>query len=185
LVNIKASLHELASLSAPEDTVFLFFSGHGYIPPGNQMFYFAPAEFDLTSLSTIRMIADILREIPARNIVLIIDACQSGGALTSLARMAQLRVARGSRKSDGAALGVDLLASATALQMASALPSDEVGPLAKIIVDAADPKKSRVSQALSAGQLLESICSELPSTTGQTPLLYLGGRDFPLIKIQN
>jgi WD40 repeat protein len=192
LANIKTSLHQLASLSAPEDTVFLFFSGHGYIPPGNQMFYFAPAEFDLTSLSTIRrtglnvpMIADILREIPARNIVLIIDACQSGGALTSLARMAQLRVARGSRKSDGAALGVDLLASATALQMASALPSDEVGPLAKIIVDAADPKKSRVSQALSAGQLLESICSELPSTTGQTPLLYLGGRDFPLIKIQN
>lgn len=92
-------MREIATSTRPEDVVLFYLSGHGSVPAGHQMFYFLP--FDVagkssedqrkSGLST-AMLADMIRELPARRILLLIDACQSGGTLDSLARLAAIKV---------------------------------------------------------------------------------------------
>lgn len=80
--------------------VVLYFSGHGYVPPDQEMFYFEPIDIHGESnedqskgaIST-AMLVDMVRNIKAKHIILIIDACQSGGASDSLRQIAEARVA--------------------------------------------------------------------------------------------
>ena len=63
--------------------VLLYLAGHGKVAVGEEMFDFVPvdgrdANLRDTAINT-AMIAEALRNLPARRIVLIVDACQSGG----------------------------------------------------------------------------------------------------------
>jgi WD40 repeat protein len=190
LANIRKSWDELVARTKPQDTVVLFLFGHGLVPQGTQMFYFAPVDFDTTSLATKRatgvsvaMIADMIREVPARNIVLIIDSCQSGAALTSLARIGDIKVKIQNKLSPGMPVGVYTLASATAFQEAISLSSTGPGPLAKVLMHAVSQHSKSAKGAISAGSLLRDLCRDLPSETKQTPLVYFAGKDFPLLDV--
>jgi hypothetical protein len=126
---IRSGLEELIHAVGPDDVVLLYFAGHGLVPAGQEMFCFAP--FDIagpdpltqmeTGLTTAHL-ADVVRRLPARRIVLLIDACQSGGAVESLARIAEARVraaaraTRGVTPSPDAALGIYVITAATPLQ---------------------------------------------------------------------
>ncbi len=115
----------------PDDVVFLFFSGHGRVPPGQEMFYFiphipkstnrwsvTPFEERVEAVST-AMLAEAIRELPARRVVLVLDACQSGGAVESLAKIGDVKLAAERRRAahvDRSTAGVFLLAAATPLQ---------------------------------------------------------------------
>ena len=93
---IRKRLADIGSASKPEDIVILFFSGHGSVPPGQEMFYFLPNYTEGRSPEQVRdagmntaMFADAIRGMNARRILLILDSCQSGGVLDSLSRAAE------------------------------------------------------------------------------------------------
>jgi hypothetical protein len=75
------------------------------------------------------------------------------------------------------------LASATAFQQAISLPNTGTGPLAKVLMHAVSERLKGGQKIISAGALLHDVCQDLPSETGQTPLVYFAGRDFPLIDL--
>lgn len=96
VAEIRRRLANIGSASKPEDIVILFFSGHGSVPPGQEMFYFLPNYTEGGSPDQVRdagmntaMFADAIRGMNARRILLILDSCQSGGVLDSLSKAAE------------------------------------------------------------------------------------------------
>lgn len=128
---IRQSLADMVGVVNKDDVVLLFFSGHGVVPFGQEMFYFLPVDAQTATLRDYRetglnaaMLAEALREIPARRIVLIIDACQAGAAVESLAKVGdvkmniELRREGLTKNSPQPAVGVYIVAAAAPLQYA-------------------------------------------------------------------
>jgi WD40 repeat protein len=117
---ILSGLQQLAAEAGADDFVFIFFSGHGVRPAGEEMFYFMPffTGEQLARADPIRVddelglsvadIAEVMRGIRARHIVIVVDACFSGGVVESLGRLAEIRA-------DGT---IAVMAAATPLQQA-------------------------------------------------------------------
>jgi WD40 repeat protein len=112
--NILTAIESIARTSQPEDSVFLYFSGHG--SAAQPRFYFVPHDLGYMGfrdpiapdgLETIQLhsVSDldlqrVLEKLDASTIVLVIDACNSGQALeapelsssnSNVAKAAQLR----------------------------------------------------------------------------------------------
>src|SRR5262249_10850458 len=138
---IRDKLAAMAKAVKEDDVVFLFFSGHGRVPPGQEMFYYIPylpsAPASAVVVSPIEerevgvntaMFAEVIRNFAARRIVLVIDACQSGGVVESLAKIGEVKVAvekrrttqeRVNRRTEPShEVGVYILAAATPVQEA-------------------------------------------------------------------
>ncbi|RLK54481.1 caspase, EACC1-associated type [Actinokineospora cianjurensis] len=68
-----------------EDTVLVYFAGHGLVSPGRGELHFALADTDpdevRVSALAFDLVRDLLRESPAANRVLVLDCCFSGRAL--------------------------------------------------------------------------------------------------------
>jgi hypothetical protein len=84
--NIVAALQELATLSRPDDTVILFFSGHGGRKGSepDSLGYLCPADYvqgdpDGTGLGTDEL-TSLVQAIPAARVVLLLDACHAEAA---------------------------------------------------------------------------------------------------------
>ena len=79
-----ASLNRMIRTSEPDDSVLLFYAGHGYIHPGSSVGYWIPTDANLDDprgwLSNVD-IARFLANMPARQLLLVSDSCFSG-ALT-------------------------------------------------------------------------------------------------------
>ena len=82
---ISLALEELAHDTKPEDTIVFYFAGHGIrrlggFEPGE---YLCPIDTDGLNLRTTAIHADdlstALRALPARQVVVLLDACYSGG----------------------------------------------------------------------------------------------------------
>lgn len=86
LIRIRQALSALAEVSRPEDTVFIFFSGHGAIldGPDGPISAILPVECDAGALDDTCLcepeLSETLRSIHAQRLVVLIDACHSGGA---------------------------------------------------------------------------------------------------------
>lgn len=90
--SILTTLKEVAKKSRPQDTLVVFFAGHGLTL--GQRYYFIPHETDIPAGSgqvdeavrnqglPIDVIGDVLLEAPALKRILIFDTCQSGSAVT-------------------------------------------------------------------------------------------------------
>jgi uncharacterized caspase-like protein len=83
--SIRQRLTRLARLAGPEDTVIIFFSGHGMrvqVGP-NVESYLCPVEADLDRLAETCLssqdLTEALRAIAAARIVVFLDACHAGG----------------------------------------------------------------------------------------------------------
>ena len=175
----------------PEDTVLIYLYGHGLVPLGTEMFYFAPKDFDPSSPSSIRMtgfsaamLSDTLRALPSKHIAVVLDACQSGAALTSLAKILEVKASSTTaRDRKHETNGIFLLASATAFQeYGAAPPTRDAGLIAQVIASAALPGRGLSSRIVSLGELLELICAAIPTQMKQTPLIYSSGSDFPILE---
>jgi len=149
LANIRSRLNEIAGSVNKDDVVLLFFDGHGRVPPGQEMFYFMPYaerptdewsapldERDVGLSSAI--LAEALRRILSHRIVIAIDACESGGAVESLAKVGAAKLAMDRRVDSSPSVpsgepsanetGVFVLAAATPIQSAyEPAPSDAQG----------------------------------------------------------
>ena len=86
LVRIREALDHVAKFSGPDDTVVIFFSGHGALlgDSDDPISAILPVdcdgqELDSSCLSETEFSA-ALQQIPARRLVVLIDACHSGGA---------------------------------------------------------------------------------------------------------
>jgi len=88
---IEGTLNELVNKVGPEDTVVVFFAGHGNtleMPNGSRMGYWVPYDGNMEqaiatgiSMDTIRLLS---QAIPARYMLYLIDACYSGLALRQM-----------------------------------------------------------------------------------------------------
>ena len=201
---IRSRLDELSKKVNANDVVVLFFSGHGSVPSGQEMFYFIPADIGgkspdqerETALST-AMISEALRKFKARRIILIIDACQAGGALDSLAHVAKIKLdieeritKRSPPNSSLGPAGVYVLAAATPFREAAAPSVYEHGLLTEAVLEVLggsdDPRNTTsVSGQVSAKDLNERLGAALKrvgtnASYNQTPLTFGMGADIPL-----
>src|SRR4051794_13721332 len=85
---VQQRLAEMIRAIRENDVVLLYFAGHGVVPSGQEMFYFVPVDSRATDLRrtgvSTAVLADDIRGLDARRVVLFIDACQSGGAVEPL-----------------------------------------------------------------------------------------------------
>jgi filamentous hemagglutinin family protein len=76
-----ASLNRLIRTAEPDDSVLVFYAGHGYIHPGSSVGYWIPTSADVDDprgwISNID-IARFMANIPARQQLLVSDSCFSG-----------------------------------------------------------------------------------------------------------
>jgi uncharacterized caspase-like protein len=90
--NILMKLNEIASKAGPEDMVIFYFSGHGTRDMKHGLTYLIPYDHDLSDLGTtcIRFsdLANKIRDMEASKVVVILDACHSGGVKPKGARAA-------------------------------------------------------------------------------------------------
>jgi hypothetical protein len=84
--NILAGLRRLVTTATSNDTVLIFFSGHGgrTTTPGSDASFICPADFDVSLPESTGIGADelssIVSEIPALRVIVILDACHADGA---------------------------------------------------------------------------------------------------------
>ena len=85
LVRIRKALSAVAEASRPQDTVVVFFSGHGAIldGPKGPISAILPVECDAGALDETCLcepeLSAALQNIPAQRLLVLIDACHSGG----------------------------------------------------------------------------------------------------------
>jgi WD40 repeat protein len=192
--SIEAQFSQLAVRVRPEDVVILYFVGHGEVSPNGEMFYFIPSgtkaserqEISHSMLSS-AMLADMLRAIPARRILFIMDACQSGGAVESLEKVAEARARLAEQTaspSDSTGIGIHIMAATMPLNFAAGAPGRNVSLLAATILD----NFGRSHGTVTTKSLEADVARELPLSSTQitryrqVPIIEAIGLDFPLSK---
>ncbi len=86
LANIKAALADLATNASVDDTVLIFFSGHGARFPheGSDLCSLATFDSNVSDLQGTTLLESdlsaLLNSIPAQRLAVFIDACHAGGA---------------------------------------------------------------------------------------------------------
>jgi hypothetical protein len=138
------------------------------------------------------MLAEAIREMPARRIVLIIDACQSGGAVESLGKIADVKakieMRKAQTKEDAAAaqalrVGIYIIAAATPLQQA-VQPKDSNGALVATLLEALRLGPESNGGLVWMRDLVRQIQQRLPEVSAKmgqrhTPMVVSVGVDFP------
>ena len=82
---IITALETLATTTDEQSTVVIYYSGHGYqlTSPLAKAYYLLPYGYDLNNLPNTAIsgseLSDLLRDIPAQKILLLIDCCHAGG----------------------------------------------------------------------------------------------------------
>jgi WD40 repeat protein len=183
--SVEDRVREMAKGMLPDDVAIVYLGGHGAV--SNEMFYFLPAdartaELHDTAVSTARL-ADFLRWLPARRIVFIMDACQSGAASEALekvvlAKADAARSANTARDAGADGLGVHIATATLPISYAVGGKSG-VSALGEVLLDALQDGRNAT-----IGQVLQFVKDKLPEvserTTGfrQVPLVRSIGRDF-------
>lgn len=75
------ALNDIAAVARPEDSVLLFYAGHGYLLEEVKMGYWIPVDASVKTAQgwiSNNDIAKLLAAIPARQLILISDSCYSG-----------------------------------------------------------------------------------------------------------
>ncbi len=139
---IRQRLAEMTRVIKENDVVLLYFAGHGVVPAGQEMFYFVPVDGrdeDLrrTGVST-AVLADGIRGLDARRVVLFIDACQSGGAVEPLSQIAAVKAQAEIRKGGNAqpierGVGVHIVAATLPLSYAVQITQEQSALAATVL----------------------------------------------------
>ena len=97
--DIIQALNQVADEAKPDDTVLLFYAGHGYLIEDTRMGFWIPVDGSAKTASNWISNSDIsklLQAIPARQIILVSDSCFSG----SLTREQKLTAAYSAKSED-------------------------------------------------------------------------------------
>jgi WD40 repeat protein len=189
---IRRRLRQIAQTASDNDVVLLYLGGHGLVTPREEMFYFVPSDgseqaIRQTGFST-AMLAEDLRGFAARRLVLVIDTCQSGGAVEALRKIGEAKARQAvryarldptARASQG--IGVHIIAAALPLAYAVQVKEDR-SALVATILDALQ----RGPSLTSVGSLVQRVKTALPAASEkavgfrQVPLTDSVGLDFLL-----
>jgi uncharacterized caspase-like protein len=145
------------------------------------------------------MLVDAIRKIKARRIVLVIDACESGGALESLAKIGEvkklieLRRARLEASNAGHVhdSGFFMIAAATTVEEAAASQTLGDGVLTAALLRVLTNKSSaRANGTIWMGEITERVHTLMPEVAKeigyrQTGLQFGTGVDFPVACVPN
>jgi len=190
LADIEKEFSTLAKTLKQEDTLVVFMSGHGLVPAGQDLFFFAPADAHNSSLSDLRhtaissvKLADYFRRINAQRQLLILDACQSGGALDTLLRipgprlvaetaLEQIDTLTGSKQSRG--IGFAMLASTTPFAPAEVGSKGAPSAFVNSIISYLKNNGSTIWTK----ELIESVRGS--ASNGQQSMFVMVGYDFPM-----
>jgi hypothetical protein len=193
--SLQKRLSDMAQEVGEDDVVLLYLAGHGVVPLDSEMFYFVPADgvddkLAATGVSTAIM-AEALRNLPSRRIVLIVDACQSGGAVEALSKVAvakaqaEDRLAAQRKHAPGTAegVGIHLIAAALPLSYAVGLQEGESALTQTLLKSLRE-----VREVITVGRLASDIRNQLPSVSEQAthfrqvPFIDSIGLDFPIAR---
>ncbi len=215
---IRDELAAMAKEVKEDDVVFLFFSGHGRVPSGQEMFYYIPylpkpapgsamlvdpLEEREVGLNT-AMLAETIRNLAARRVVLVVDACQSGGAVESLGKVGEVKLSVEERRAThekesgpvgkGHEVGVFILAAATPVQEAleprpgTAADSPKNGLLTTALLEALNcgDKSQTADDRIWMTTVFEQVKQNLPRLAQryhsiQTAFTVELGADFPIV----
>ncbi len=211
LQGIRDRLSEMTKAMKPNDVAFIFLSGHGEIYPDSEMFDFDPYDFVPTrstdpetfdsGLNT-AILAETIRDMPARRIVFVIDACQSGGAVDSLSVIGSIKAEveeRQTQRSTGVrnqplspgAVGVYIIAASSPLDSAGQYSGSSVSPLVAALLDGLrnghPDSEGRVWMQEVVAHIRQGT-SAITHSNGKglsyTPLTSVSGADFPIALAQ-
>jgi hypothetical protein len=191
--NIEAAIASIGERARPEDVVLIYFAGHGIAI--DHTYYMLPYEMrDEVSLEadvrkfglSDRALLDSLRKIRALKKVVILDACQSGGALDILGRAPAAE--RAALEMLVRAEGLFIIAASTRQQEAIEVPELGHGILTYALLsglgaigDATLPAVITMHQLLSyVSQKVPELATRFARTTRQVPVSFSRGMDFPL-----
>jgi len=203
--NIQHALDDLAERAKPEDVVLVYLAGHG-VGLGEQ-FYFLPHEMrtEMDEEAAIRkygipasVLGDALLRMKALKQILILDTCESEGALPLIAKAVMFR-ARGLGSAEEKAVkmlarsqGVYLIAASTKQQYAYEVPELGHGLLTYALLSGLGEKGQPQAPTTSEGiitvySLLQYVNQSVPELTEkyhagekQYPVSSNTGQDFPL-----
>ena len=189
--SILNTLKQMALASQPEDTLFLFFAGHG-VSIDAENWSFLPYGVDASSMAAMRRtsitaseLEALLVEAKAKRIVLAIDACQSGAAFGAFAKQRNfyLRLLGDISRTTG------LIVYAATQEGADALEINQLGhgvftySLLKGLKGEAAPVKARTVTAFALADYLEASVPALTQSykqSRQDTATFRLGVDFPL-----
>jgi WD40 repeat protein len=192
---IRETLNEIAKEVSEQDVILLYLAGHGSLSSGREMFYFGSydarePEIRETAIST-ALLAEVLRKMQARRIVLIIDACESGGTVEALSKIGEIKTKAQLHKvenitntvlSDDRGIGVHIITATLPLAYAVQLKPDR-SALAATLIQLLEDSSIRPT----VRNLIESLQTVLPEISQkavgfrQVPLSRSIGLDFPLL----
>jgi uncharacterized caspase-like protein len=186
--NILDALQQLRK-SRPEDAVLVYLAGHGetvaedwFFIPHDVIAPEQPDKLRLGGLSSQELALE-LKNIPARKIVILIDACKSGAAASGFRGLQDRRaLAQLSRAS-----GTHLIAATTKEQLASELPTLGHGVFTYTLLQGLQGKAASGGKDVTARKLMVYVEQALPELTKryraeeQYPVVNSTGMDFPLV----
>jgi uncharacterized caspase-like protein len=83
LTNVRASLNRITTAAEVQDTILIYFSGHGILEPSTQQAFLSLADTEIDDLFqtglSLQEILHLLGNSKAQNQLLWLDACHSGG----------------------------------------------------------------------------------------------------------
>lgn len=186
--NILEALRKLRE-TRPEDAVLVYLAGHGetvaddwYFIPHDVTAPEQPEKLRQGGLSS-QDLALELKNIPARKVVILIDACKSGAAAAGFRGLQDRRaLAQLSR-----ATGTHLIAATTKEQLASELPTLGHGVFTYTLLQGLQGKAASGGNDVTARKLMVYVEQALPELTKryraeeQYPVVNSTGMDFPLV----
>jgi WD40 repeat protein len=192
--NIQGTLASIAERARPEDVVLLYFAGHGVAL--DQTYYMLPYEMhDEAALAadvmkfgfSDRALLDAFRKIKALKKVVILDSCQSEGALDVLGRSPAAE--RAALETLVHAEGLFVIAASTRQEQAIEVPELGHGIFTYALLSGlgatGDPS---VPPVVTMHELLTYVSQKVPELaarytrqTRQVPVSFSRGMDFPLV----
>jgi hypothetical protein len=197
---VRRRLAEVVSTAGEDDVVLLYLAGHGAVPEEREMFYWIPfdgrgdneGELRRTGLST-ALLAEWLRGLRARRVLLVLDACQSGGAVEALRKIGEIKARIEQHRQQQHPLpaarfirgvGIYLVAATMPLSYAVQLPTQGHS----ILLEAFGAAIHQDHGIPSVRDLVNRLRDQVPNISEklipgfrQVPLVNSIGLDFPLL----
>jgi len=202
---IRSGLASINGVAREKDVVFLFLSGHGFLQKDAEMFYLIPYipggrdafsnQIDEREMGvSTAMLAESIRNLRARRVLLIIDSCHSGGALEAIGNIAKIQETLLETKTKGSeaagaessSIGLYILAAATPLDLAQSTDAWQHSLLTSTLLDAFDHADAVASgSATSIWNIEQYVERQVPlraaTNYSQTALITGVGYDFPIV----
>jgi hypothetical protein len=191
---IVETLKKIATQAGPRDVFLFYYAGHGVMSGEAQpKFYLVPHDVTqmygaderlATSALSSAELQELSRQIPAQKQLFILDACQSAGALESVAvrgAAEQKAIAQLARSS-----GTHWLTASGSEQFATEFEQLGHGAFTYVLLQGLDGRADSGDGRVSVRELSAFLDSEVPEVTQkhkgtpQFPASYSFGQDFPV-----